>query len=119
MLPTVPCSNIVWEGGRLAEVLHCSLPTAYVPPCHSPLPRADGSALRSVLLAGMGPKLLVSDVSTAHQPVLRWQLRVHGNTAVEFGVIPADLPVRTAGSLGAAWVRPASSARCGWWEAKQ
>ncbi|KAL4428542.1 hypothetical protein ABPG75_002631 [Micractinium tetrahymenae] len=52
----------------------------------------DGSALRSVQLAGMGPKLLVSDVSTAHQPVLRWQLRVCGNTAVEFGVIPAGLP---------------------------
>lgn len=41
----------------------------------------------------MGPKLLVSDVSTASQPVLRWQLRIKGNTAVEFGVIPAALEV--------------------------
>lgn len=52
--------------------------------------------LRSVQLAGMGPKLLVSDVSTANQPVLRWQLLVRGNTAVEFGVIPADLQVRAS-----------------------
>lgn len=58
----------------------------------------------------MGPKLLVSDVSTAQQPVLRWQLRVRGNTAVEFGVIPADLAVRAcqrrlgaAARGGAAW----------------
>ena len=44
----------------------------------------------------MGPKLLLSDRSTADQPVLRWRLRVRGNTAVEFGCVPADLPVRAA-----------------------
>lgn len=48
--------------------------------------------MRSVRLTGMGPKLLLSDVSTRDQPVLRWRLRVRGNTAVEFGVVPADLP---------------------------
>lgn len=47
--------------------------------------------MRSVRLVGMGPKLLVSDVSTREQAVLRWRLRVKGNTAVEFGVIPAEL----------------------------
>lgn len=46
---------------------------------------------RSIRLTGMGPKLLVSDRSTRDQPVLRWQLRVCGNTAVEFGLVPADL----------------------------
>lgn len=44
-------------------------------------------------LTGMGPKLLLSDKSTADQPVLRWQLRVRGNTAVEFGVVPVNLPL--------------------------
>lgn len=39
----------------------------------------------------MGPKLLVSDLSTKDQSVLRWHLCIKGNTAVEFGVIPADL----------------------------
>jgi hypothetical protein len=41
-----------------------------------------------VRLAGMGPKLLISDKSTIDQPVLRWRLRVRGNTAVEFGALP-------------------------------
>jgi len=41
-----------------------------------------------VRLDGMGPKLLVSDRSTADQPVLRWRLAVRGNTAVEVGVVP-------------------------------
>lgn len=48
--------------------------------------------MHSVRLTGMGPKLLLSDISTRDQPVLRWRLRVRGNTAVEFGVVPADLP---------------------------
>ena len=40
-------------------------------------------------LARMGPKLLVSDRSTADQPFLRWQLQVRGrNACVEFGVVP-------------------------------
>lgn len=51
-------------------------------------------APRGVRLLGMGPKLLLSDATTASQPVLRWQLRVKGNTAVEFGVVPAGLEVR-------------------------
>ena len=40
----------------------------------------------------MGPKLFLSDLSTADQKVLRWRLRVRGNTAAEFGVIPATIP---------------------------
>lgn len=48
----------------------------------------DGPTIR---LMDMGPKLLLSNASTAHQSVLRWRLRVTGNTAVEFGVIPVDL----------------------------
>ena len=44
-------------------------------------------------LTGMGPKLMLSNKSTADQPVLRWRLRVRGNTAVEFGVIPVNLPL--------------------------
>lgn len=46
-----------------------------------------------IKLEGMGPKLLVSDASTADQPVLRWRLVVRGNTAVEFGVVPLCLVV--------------------------
>lgn len=41
----------------------------------------------------MGPKLLVSDLSTADQPVLRWRVVVRGNTAVEFGVVPLSMVV--------------------------
>ena len=48
--------------------------------------------MQSVRLTGMGPKVLLSDASTADHPVLRWRLRVRGNTAVEFGVVPASLP---------------------------
>lgn len=43
------------------------------------------------VLQGSGPKLLVSDVSTAHQKLIRWRLCVKGNTAVEFGVVPVSL----------------------------
>ncbi|KAH7617085.1 hypothetical protein Ndes2526B_g07675 [Nannochloris sp. 'desiccata'] len=46
----------------------------------------------TVRLTGMGPKLMLSDKTTADQPVLRWRLRVRGNTAVEFGIIPVNLP---------------------------
>lgn len=38
--------------------------------------------------AGMGPKLLVSNVSTAEQRTLRWCVMVEGNTTIEFGVVP-------------------------------
>ena len=47
----------------------------------------------TIRLAGMGPKLMLSNKSTADQPVLRWQLRVRGNTAVEFGIVPVNLPL--------------------------
>jgi hypothetical protein len=53
-------------------------------------PLISGSYL-SIKLDGMGPKLLVSDLSTADQPVLRWRLAVRGNTAVEFGVVPLNM----------------------------
>ena len=35
-------------------------------------------------------QLLVSDATTGTHGTLRWRLRVRGNTAVEFGVVPAD-----------------------------
>ncbi|KAF6264674.1 hypothetical protein COO60DRAFT_76306 [Scenedesmus sp. NREL 46B-D3] len=64
---------------------------AGVPPQYKfMLPTAPGSYL-NIKLDGMGPKLLVSDLSTAHQPVLRWRLVVRGNTAVEFGVVPLSM----------------------------
>lgn len=47
--------------------------------------------LTHLKLDGMGPKLLVSDLSTQDQPILRWRLCVKGNTAVEFGVVPVEL----------------------------
>ena len=42
----------------------------------------DNQTLRS--------QLLVSDATTGTHGTLRWRLRVRGNTAVEFGVVPAD-----------------------------
>lgn len=54
-------------------------------------PNPESSKLQSIRLAGMGPRLLVSDLSTKDQPVLRWRLCIKGNTAVEFGIIPANL----------------------------
>lgn len=47
--------------------------------------------LTAVTLEGIGPKLLVSEYSTAQKPVLRWRLELRGNNAVEFGVCPASL----------------------------
>mmetsp|Transcript_29842 Transcript_29842/g.84110 ORF Transcript_29842/g.84110 Transcript_29842/m.84110 type:complete len:381 (-) Transcript_29842:325-1467(-) len=41
----------------------------------------------SVILNGMGPKLLLSEKSTLDQPLLYWRLSVEGNTAIEFGVV--------------------------------
>lgn len=41
-----------------------------------------------------GPRILVSDVSTAQSGLLRWKLVLRGNNAAEFGVIPAELEVR-------------------------
>mmetsp|Transcript_21 Transcript_21/g.46 ORF Transcript_21/g.46 Transcript_21/m.46 type:complete len:388 (-) Transcript_21:144-1307(-) len=42
----------------------------------------------TISLLGMGPKLLVSNVSTAEQRTLRWCVMVEGNTTIEFGVVP-------------------------------
>lgn len=58
------------------------------------LPTSSPDSFLHIKLEGMGPKLLVSDTSTADQPVLRWRLVVRGNTAVEFGVVPLCLEVR-------------------------
>jgi hypothetical protein len=55
------------------------------------LPPTSPDSFLHIKLEGMGPKLLVSDFSTADQPVLRWRLVVRGNTAVEFGVVPLCL----------------------------
>lgn len=60
------------------------------------LPPSSPASFLHIRLEGMGPKLLVSDVSTADQPVLRWRLVVRGNTAVEFGVVPLCLVVSVA-----------------------
>ena len=58
------------------------------------VPPGDGSgpaeATTKLELNGMGPKILVSDRSTHDQPMLVWRFIVHGNTAVEFGVVPND-----------------------------
>eukprot|EP00803_Ostreobium_quekettii_P001219 evm.model.scf_295.2 EVM.evm.TU.scf_295.2 scf_295:15221-17402(+) len=51
----------------------------------------SGGAVREINLLGLGPKMLVSDLSTSQARVLRWRLRVLGNTAVEFGAVPANL----------------------------
>ena len=40
-----------------------------------------------------GPKLLVSDWGTFDKPILRWRLRIWGNLAVEFGVVPLSMVV--------------------------
>jgi hypothetical protein len=46
-----------------------------------------------IRLEGIGPKLLVSDLSTADVALLRWRIEIRGNNAVEFGTIPASLQV--------------------------
>lgn len=43
----------------------------------------------------LGPRLLVSDWGTFDQPILRWRLRIRGNMAVELGVVPLSMVVRT------------------------
>lgn len=52
------------------------------------------SSVKHIKLVGLGPKMLVSDVSSHQVPRLRWRLRVKGNTAVEFGVVPVSLQER-------------------------
>lgn len=51
------------------------------------------NSVKHIKLQGLGPKMLVSDVSSHQKTMLRWRLRVKGNTAVEFGVVPVDLQV--------------------------
>eukprot|EP00210_Caulerpa_lentillifera_P006988 g6683.t1 len=53
--------------------------------------KANSTRLGQVKLVGLGPKMLVSDKSTNQQSLMRWQLRVKGNTAVEFGIVPVAL----------------------------
>ena len=65
-----------------------------------------------VKLVDMGPKLLLSDVSTADQPILRWRLRVTGNTALELGVVPACLEVSNNSLHKADSVRGSRTLRC-------
>jgi hypothetical protein len=60
----------------------------------------------------MGPKLLLSSASTADQPVLRWRLRVRGNTAVEFGVVPVALAPAHAALHKCLAARGAPAQRC-------
>ena len=61
-------------------------------------------------------QLLVSDATTGTHGTLRWRLRVRGNTAVEFGVVPADHYSRH-GTLHkvkrppVAWIKAASARR--------
>jgi hypothetical protein len=66
----------------------------------------------TVKLMDMGPKLLLSDVSTADQPILRWRLRVTGNTALELGVVPACLEVSNNSLHKADSVRGSRTLRC-------
>lgn len=63
------------------------------PPQYKFMPPTAAGSYLNIKLEGMGPKLLVSDLSTADQPVLRWRLVVRGNTAVEFGVVPLSMVV--------------------------
>lgn len=95
-------------------------PAAGVPPQYKFLPPTAAGSYLNIKLDGMGPKLLVSDMSTADQPVLRWRLVVRGNTAVEFGVVPLnmvvsaqllDSPSTQPRAMGSAiWVQRADSA---------
>jgi hypothetical protein len=46
-----------------------------------------------IKLEGPGPKLLLSDQSTATCELLHWRIELRGNNAVEFGIVPASLQV--------------------------
>ncbi|KXZ56975.1 hypothetical protein GPECTOR_1g880 [Gonium pectorale] len=50
-----------------------------------------GASVAEIKLEQPGPRMLLSAVSTAESPVLRWQLLLRGNNAAEFGVIPVDM----------------------------
>ncbi|GIL51600.1 hypothetical protein Vafri_7553 [Volvox africanus] len=51
----------------------------------------NSKAVREIRLEEPGPRLLLSDVSTAQAPILRWKLQLRGNNAAEFGVVPLDM----------------------------
>ena len=57
------------------------------------LPECKGSISKVSMQNQLGPKLLVSSLTTHDRPVLKWRLRVTGNAAVEFGVVPSSLAV--------------------------
>ena len=80
---TYPLLN-VWSSAILCR-LHCS--------------QRPGAAISSVSLPfRSGPKLLVSDWGTFDKPILRWRLRIWGNMAVEFEVVPLSMVVKTQSS---------------------
>jgi len=60
------------------------------------LPDCKGSISKVSMQNQLGPKLLVSSLTTQDRPVLKWRLRVTGNAAVEFGVVPSSLAVNLA-----------------------
>lgn len=55
------------------------------------LPDCEGSISTVAMKNQLGPKLLVSSLTTLDRPLLKWRLRVTGNAAVEFGVVPSSL----------------------------
>lgn len=57
------------------------------------LPDCKGAISKVSMQNQLGPKLLVSSLTTHDRPVLKWRLRVTGNAAVEFGVVPSSLAV--------------------------
>lgn len=52
-----------------------------------------GLRVARIKLEGVGPKMLVSSISTADTDFLHWHLELLGNQAVEFGVIPLEMQV--------------------------
>jgi hypothetical protein len=83
-----------------------------VPPQYKFMPPTAPGSYLNIKLDGMGPKLLVSDLSTADQPVLRWRLVVRGNTAVEFGVVPLSMVVSTCSLVVSACWQPTKHKQC-------
>eukprot|EP00205_Picochlorum_sp_RCC944_P001641 CAMPEP_0182607824 /NCGR_PEP_ID=MMETSP1330-20130603/2413_1 /TAXON_ID=464278 /ORGANISM="Picochlorum sp., Strain RCC944" /LENGTH=353 /DNA_ID=CAMNT_0024826483 /DNA_START=340 /DNA_END=1401 /DNA_ORIENTATION=+ len=87
------------------DMRQCEVAGVQVQPGH-------GKKSATVKLVEMGPKILLSDVSTADQPILRWRLRVTGNTALELGVVPACLEVSNNSLHKADSVRGSRTLRC-------
>ncbi|PNW85515.1 hypothetical protein CHLRE_03g190200v5 [Chlamydomonas reinhardtii] len=51
----------------------------------------DVNGVTEIRLEAPGPRMLVSDKSTADSPILRWKLMLRGNNAAEFGVVPLEM----------------------------